>query len=37
MRARIGTVRYVRALRRLDKLVGFSQIDYTGEGRSPYR
>jgi fructose-1,6-bisphosphatase II len=37
MRARTGTVRYVRALHRLDKLMGFSQIDYTGEGRLPYR
>jgi len=33
MRARSGTVRYVRAIHRLDKLMRFSQIDYTGQGR----
>jgi fructose-1,6-bisphosphatase II len=32
MRARSGTVRYVRAIHQLDKLMRFSQIDYTGEG-----
>jgi fructose-1,6-bisphosphatase II len=31
MRARSGTIRYVRAIHRLDKLMQFSQIDYTGE------
>ncbi len=36
LRARTGTVRYVRALHHLDKLMRFSQIDYTGEGRPPY-
>ncbi len=30
MRARSGTLRYVRAIHRLDKLMTFSQIDYTG-------
>ncbi|MBI5351074.1 MAG: class II fructose-bisphosphatase [Chloroflexi bacterium] len=30
MRARSGTMRYVRAIHRLDKLMQFSQIDYTG-------
>jgi fructose-1,6-bisphosphatase II len=30
MRARSGTIRYVRAIHRLDKLMQFSQIDYTG-------
>ena len=30
MRARSGTLRYVRAVHRLDKLMKFSQIDYTG-------
>lgn len=30
MRARSGTLRYVRAVHRLDKLMQFSQIDYTG-------
>ncbi|MBI5842535.1 MAG: class II fructose-bisphosphatase [Chloroflexi bacterium] len=29
MRARSGTLRYVRAIHRLDKLMQFSQIDYT--------
>lgn len=33
MRARSGTVRYIRAIHQLDKLMRFSQIDYTGEGR----
>ncbi len=33
MRARSGTIRYVRAIHRLDKLMQFSQIDYTGEQR----
>jgi fructose-1,6-bisphosphatase II len=32
MRARSGTIRYVRAIHRLDKLMQFSQIDYTGVG-----
>jgi fructose-1,6-bisphosphatase II len=32
MRARSGTIRYVRAIHRLDKLMRFSQIDYTGDG-----
>lgn len=32
MRARSGTIRYVRAIHRLDKLMQFSQIDYTGDG-----
>lgn len=31
MRARSGTIRYVRAIHQLNKLMGFSQIDYTGE------
>ena len=31
MRARSGTIRYVRAIHRLDKLMQFSQIDYTGD------
>ncbi|MBI5823818.1 MAG: class II fructose-bisphosphatase [Chloroflexi bacterium] len=31
MRARSGTIRYVRALHQLDKLMRFSQIDYTGD------
>jgi fructose-1,6-bisphosphatase II len=30
MRARSGTLRYVRGVHRLDKLMQFSQIDYTG-------
>jgi fructose-1,6-bisphosphatase II len=30
MRARSGTIRYVRAIHRLDKLMQFSQIDYMG-------
>jgi fructose-1,6-bisphosphatase II len=30
MRARSGTMRFVRAIHRLDKLMQFSQIDYTG-------
>jgi len=30
MRARSGTLRYIRAVHRLDKLMRFSQIDYTG-------
>jgi len=29
---RSGTVRYVRAVHQLEKLMRFSQIDYTGEG-----
>ncbi len=37
MRGRTGTVRYIRSLHRLDKLMRFSQIDYTGEGRPLYR
>lgn len=32
MRARSGTIRYIRAIHRLDKLMQFSQIDYTGDG-----
>lgn len=32
MRARSGTIRYVSAIHRLDKLMQFSQIDYTGDG-----
>lgn len=32
MRARSGTIRYVRAIHRLDKLMQFSQIDYTDHG-----
>ncbi len=32
MRARSGTLRYVRAVHRLDKLMKFSQIDYTSDG-----
>lgn len=32
MRARSGTIRYVRAIHRLDKLMRFSQIDYTDDG-----
>jgi fructose-1,6-bisphosphatase II len=32
MRARSGTIRYVRAIHRLEKLMQFSQIDYTGDG-----
>ena len=31
MRARSGTIRYVRAIHRMDKLMQFSQIDYTGD------
>lgn len=31
MRARSGTIRYVRAIHQLDKLMRFSQIDYTGD------
>lgn len=31
MRARSGTLRYVRAVHRLDKLMKFSQIDYSGD------
>lgn len=30
MRARSGTIRYIRAIHQLDKLMRFSQIDYTG-------
>jgi len=30
MRARSGTLRYIRGVHRLDKLMRFSQIDYTG-------
>lgn len=33
MRARSGTVRYVRAIHQLDKLMRFSQVDYTGAGK----
>ena len=32
MRARSGTIRYVRGIHRLDKLMHFSQIDYTRDG-----
>ncbi len=32
MRARSGTIRYVRAIHRLEKLMQFSQIDYIGDG-----
>ena len=32
MRA-FGTIRYVRALHQLDKLMRFSQIDYTGDNK----
>jgi len=32
MRACSGTIRYIRAIHRLNKLMQFSQIDYTGEG-----
>lgn len=32
MRARSGTIRYVRAIHRLDKLMQFSQIDYIVDG-----
>lgn len=32
MRARSGTIRYIRSIHRLDKLMRFSQIDYTGDG-----
>jgi fructose-1,6-bisphosphatase II len=31
MRARSGTLRYIRAIHRLDKLMKFSQIDYRGD------
>ena len=31
MRARSGTIRYVRAIHRLDKLMQFSQIDFIGD------
>lgn len=31
MRARSGTIRYVRAIHQLEKLMRFSQIDYIGE------
>lgn len=34
MRARSGTIRYVRAIHQLDKLMRFSQIDYIGEARA---
>lgn len=34
MRARSGTIRYVRAIHQLDKLMRFSQIDYTGESKA---
>ncbi len=34
MRARSGTIRYVRAIHQLGKLMQFSQIDYTGETRT---
>lgn len=33
MRARSGTIRYVRAIHQLDKLMRFSQIDYTGDNK----
>ncbi len=33
MRAHSGTIRYVRAIHQLDKLMRFSQIDYTGEDK----
>jgi fructose-1,6-bisphosphatase II len=33
MRARSGTLRYVQAVHQLDKLMRFSQIDYTGAGQ----
>ena len=32
MRARSGTIRYIRAIHQMDKLMKFSQIDYTGDG-----
>lgn len=32
MRARSGTIRYVHAIHQMDKLMRFSQIDYTGNG-----
>jgi len=32
MRARSGTIRYVRAIHQLKKLMRFSQIDYVGDG-----
>ncbi len=32
MRGRTGTVRYIRAIHRMDKLMRFSSIDYTGDG-----
>lgn len=32
--ARSGTVRYIRAVHRLEQLMRFSQIDYTDKGRS---
>ncbi len=35
--ARSGTLRYVRAVHQLDKLMRFSLIDYTGEGRLEQR
>ena len=34
MRARSGTIRYVRAIHQLNKLMGFSQIDYIGENKA---
>lgn len=33
MRARSGTIRYVRAIHQMDKLMRFSQIDYTGDNK----
>ena len=34
MRARSGTLRYIRAVHRLEKLMKFSQIDYTIPNRN---
>ncbi len=34
MRARSGTIRYVRAIHQLNKLMQFSQIDYTGDNKA---
>lgn len=33
MRARSGTIRYIRAIHQLGKLMQFSQIDYTGDNK----
>lgn len=37
MRARSGTIRYVRAIHQMNKLMGFSQVDYTGSAAEEKR